>query len=159
MSDFLKVEQNHGSGEKKNLNKSQLGALERMCNRFRNLINDNCTNYGLYRCTLSSDGDIIYAVLSGADYDGNLGELQFGYDMNTNETYSRKIKVKNPDVVGKALYEMILELTRIIPFSVGMLDFPIEGKFEKGFIMEYNKEPGTSLIIIKDSLDTSYFLG
>lgn len=155
---ILKVEGDHGTGQKVALTKAQLQALQRICNAFRNYLDDNCLNYALYRCNLTSINGLIFAVLAGSDDRGNLSELHIIYDMNTGETEQKRIKVKGLDRAGKELYNLLLNLAQSIPFSVGMLDFPVCGKFEKGYIMGYNKEPGTSLIVIEDSLDMSYFL-
>ena len=152
------VEERHGSGEKIELSKDKLSALQRVCDKFRKMMETNCTNYALYRCNLTSQDNMIYAVLTGASYEGNVHELQFGVSMVTGEVFTEKIKVNNGGAVGKELYNLVVNLNKLVPFTVGMLDFPIEGKFEKGFQMEYNKESGTALIIIKDSLDNSYFL-
>lgn len=156
--EFLKVRENYGSGEEVDLSRAKLSSLQRVCDPFRKLIEKNCNNYALYRCTLTSDGDIIYAVLLGSDDKGNLGELQFGYNMLTEEVYTRKIKVKDEESVGRELYNLVLNLLKLVPYSVGMLNFPIEGYFKKGSMMDYNKEKDTVLIIVEDSLDNSYFI-
>ena len=52
---------------------------------------------------------------------------------------------------------MIVKLMETIPLSVGMLDIPLEGRFEEGIMTGYNKEEGTVLFVIKDSLDNSFF--
>lgn len=158
MKDFLRIEQKYGAGEKKKLTVSQLKSLQRVCDNFRKLVEANSDDYAFYRCTLTSDGDIIYAVFSGANEDGNIIQSQFGYSLSKEETYCRKISFRKEAVVANALYDLIVNLMNLIPFNVGMLDFPVEGEFKEGFIMDYNQEPGTALIIVEDSLKNEDFM-
>lgn len=154
----LKVEKLHGTGSVKDLTKSQLKSLQSVCDSFRRSLEKNCNNYALYRCNLTSDGEVLYAVVYGSDEKGNLCQLQLGYDLNTSEVYTRKIELDNKKEVGKELYGLIIKLLETIPFSVGMLDIPVEGAFKEGIVTGYNKEEGTALIIVRDSLENSYFL-
>lgn len=158
MKDFLKIEQHHGEGEKKPLTKAQLTSLQRVCNEFRKLVEANSDDYAFYRCTLTCDGNTIYAVFSGADEKGNIVQSQMGYSLESGTIFTRKVSFRKENIVGQSLYNLIVGLMRLIPFNVGMLDFPIEGAFEEGFIMDYNKEKGTALIIIKDSIDNKDFM-
>lgn len=151
------VAEEHGEGEKLDLNRAKLSCLQRICKPFRESIERNCNNYALYRCNITANDNIIYAILSGSDDNGNISELQFAYDFSDGNVYSRKIKVKNEGLVAKELYNLVENIVNTIPYSVGMLDFPIEGNFKEGFQMGYNKEPGTALIIIKDSLSGFMF--
>lgn len=158
VKESLKIEELYGSGATKELTKSQLKSLQSVCDSFRKSLEKNCNNYALYRCTLTSDGEIIYAVICGSDERGNLCQLQLGYDLETSEVYTRKIGLDDEKTVGKELYNLIVKLLELIPFSVGMLDIPVEGAFKEGIIRDYNKEEGTALIIVRDSLDSGYFL-
>lgn len=147
----------YGTGKVDNLTKAQLACLQAVCKDFREVLVDNCMSHALYRCTLSSKDNIIYLVISGTDVNGNMKELQVGLNLDTQEVYTFRVELDNRDLVGKGIYNMILKLMETIPFSVGMLDIPLEGKFEEGLITGYNKESGTMLFIIRDSLDNSFF--
>ena len=84
-------------------------------------------------------------------------ELQVGLNLDTDEVYTFRIELDNKNLIGKEIYDMIVKLMETIPLSVGMLDIPLEGRFEEGIMTGYNKEEGTVLFVIKDSLDNSFF--
>lgn len=155
--DFQSIIKEHGVGQVKELTKSQLSCLQSVCSRFREAIVDNCMSHALYRCNLSSQDNIIYLVISGTDLNGNMKELQVGLNLDTDEVYTFRIELDNKNLIGKEIYDMIVKLMETIPLSVGMLDIPLEGRFEEGIMMGYNKEEGTVLFVIKDSLDNSFF--
>ena len=147
----------YGTGKITNLNKSQLSCLYSVCKTFREVLVDNCMSHALYRCNLSSNDNIIYLVISGTDANGNMKELQVGLNLDTQEVYTFRIELDNRKLIGKELYNMIVKLMETVPFSVGMLDIPLEGKFEEGIMTGYKKEEGTILFVVKDSLDNSFF--
>ncbi|MGV3076423.1 hypothetical protein ACEE21_15195 [Clostridium baratii] len=147
----------YGTGKVDKLTKSQLSCLQSVCKTFREVLVDNCMSHALYRCNLSSRDNIIYLVISGTDANGNMKELQVGLNLDTQEVYTFRIELDNRALIGKELYNMIVKLMETVPFSVGMLDIPLEGRFEEGVITGYNKEPGTVLFVVKDSLDNSFF--
>lgn len=155
--DFLKAIKNHGMGEKKNLIKSQLACLTRVCGSFRDTLVDGCLSHALYRCTLTCNEDIVFLDISGADDRGNVKALQVAYNLETSEVITGAIKFENDKLVGSEIYNMLVRLMELVPFTVGMLDIPLEGTFDEGIIMDYNKEADTKFILIKDSLDYSYF--
>jgi len=157
VKDMDSILKEYGTGKVENLNKNQLRCLNSVCKDFREIIVDNCMSHALYRCNLSSRDNIIYLVISGTDEKGNMKELQVGYNLDTEEVYTFRIELDNKAQVGKAIYDMIVKLMETIPFTVGMLDIPLEGRFEEGVISGYNKEQGTVLFIIKDSLENSFF--
>lgn len=151
------VLKSYGTGKVDNLTKTQLSCLQSVCKNFREALVDNCMSHALYRCNLSSRDNIIYLVISGTDANGNMKELQVGLNLDTQEVYTFRIELDNRALIGKELYNMIVKLMETVPFSVGMLDIPLEGRFEEGVITGYNKEPGTVLFVVKDSLDNSFF--
>lgn len=156
--DFLRIKEKYGYGTPKKLTRHQLDCLYRICNNFRKLLVENCEDYLLYRCTLTSDGTIIYATIACSDLDGTIVQTQLGYDYENLEIYTRKINIKNECKVSSALFDLVVELTKIIPYQVGMLDFPIEGRFEEGTVRGYKDEKGSYLIVIEDSLDNGMFM-
>lgn len=160
MKDFLKVEEQHGVGNKVSLTVHQLECLQRVCDAFRKDLVANCEDYLMYRCTLTSNDTIIYASIACSNLDGALIQCQLGYDYESGEVYTRKITLNNKAKVCKQMYNLIIKLVDLLPpnISVGMLDFPIEGTFKSGYRMGYNKEPGTELFIIEDSLNNSMFM-
>lgn len=154
MDDIL---QEYGIGKVESLNKSQLRCLQSVCKNFREAIVDNCMSHALYRCNISSKENLIYIVVWGTDERGNMKELQVALNLDTNEVYTYKIELEDKILVGQEIYNMIVKLMETIPFTVGMLDIPMEGRFEEGVISGYNKEKGTILFIVKDSLENSFF--
>lgn len=152
-----KPEEDHGEGSSRDLSKKGLACLQNIFDDFRKALEETCDSYALYRCSLTCDGEVIYAVLLGSDEDGNLSQLTAGLDIATRELYMDKVTFNNKERVAKELYKAIGRLSKTLPFVVGLLDFPIEGDFKVGRIMNFNKEPGTKLIYIDDSLDTIFY--
>lgn len=155
--DFENILSEYGTGEVKNLTKNQLSCLQSVCKRLREALVDNCMSHALYRCTLYSNENIIYLKISGTDANGNMKPLSIGLNLDTKEVYTFKIELDNLDLIGKEIYDMIVKLMETIPFSVGMLDIPLEGRFEEGVMTGYKKEKNTVLFVVKDSLDNSFF--
>lgn len=147
-----------GVGKRFVLSKFQLESIQRICDNFRKAIMDNCYSHALYRCTLTADEDMVYLNIKGSDIKGNIQDLQVGYDFNTKDIYTRKVEFTNEEKVGREIYSMILKMMEKLPFTVGMLSIPLEGKFLEGSLMGYCYESGTKFIIIQDSLDYSFFL-
>lgn len=147
-----------GTGTTKVMNTAQLGSIERVCNDFRNHLMDVCTSHAVYRCTLTSSGSVVSVLMTGADKNGGIQELEISLDLDTKEVFTRNIKLNKDNVIGDKIYELIIKLMSTVPFSVGMLDFPTEGEFKEGVVKDYALEPGTVLISIKDSLDSGYFI-
>lgn len=155
--DLDTVLRKYGTGAVEKLSKSQLSCLQSVCKGFREALVENCMSHALYRCNLSSRENLIVLVISGTDVAGNMKELQVGYNLDTSEVYTFRIEIDDRDLIGRELYNMIVKLMETIPFSVGMLDIPLEGKFEEGVLTGYNGEEGTVLFVIKDSLENSFF--
>ena len=154
MEDILKE---YGTGKTEALNQSQLRCLQSVCKNFREVIVDNCMSHALYRCNISSKENLILIVIWGTNERGNMKELQVGLNLDTNEVYTYKLELENKKLVGQEIYNMLVKLMDTIPFTVGMLDIPMEGRFEEGVISGYKKEKGTVLFAIKDSLENSFF--
>lgn len=155
--DFENILKEHGTGTIKSLNKYQLESLQKICKGVRDSLADNCMSHALYRCNLSSNDNLILLLISGTDARGNMKELHVGLNLDTMEVYTLEIELENRKLIGKEIYDMIVKLMKVIPYPIGMLDIPMEGKFEEGVELGYNKEEGTYLIVIKDSLNYSFF--
>lgn len=155
--DLENVLKKHGIGKVDSLTKSQLDCLQKVCKNFRNALVDNCMSHALYRCNISSNNNMVHVLISGTDANGNMKDLALSLDLETMEVYTVSIEVDNKKLIADELYNMIVKLMETIPLTVGMLDIPMEGKFEEGVITGYNKEQGTVLFVIKDSLDNSFF--
>lgn len=147
----------YGTGKVESLNRSQLNSLQSVCKRFRESIVDNCMSHALYRCNISSQENLILIVIWGTDEKGNMKELQVGLNLDTNEVYTYKLELDNKKLIGEEIYNMLVKIMEDLPFTVGMLDIPMEGTFEKGMISGYNREPGTVLFLVEDSLENSFF--
>lgn len=156
-SDLKNILRKHGTDKVNNLTKSQLNCLQKVCKDFRNALVDNCMSHALYRCNLSSNNNMVHTLISGTDANGNMKDLALSLDLETREIYTVTIEVDNKSLIANELYNMIIKLMETIPLTVGMLDIPMEGKFEEGVISDYNKEAGTVLLVVKDSLDNSFF--
>ena len=157
LKNVLNAVEKFGVGEQKKLTKSQLLSLEHVCNGLRDELIDSCTSHAPYRGTLTSDGDKVYLVMSGADIDGTLREVEICVDIETKELYTRDIEFSKGNKVASEMYNLVVKLMETIPVTVGMLDIPIEGEFKQGVLMEYSLERGTALICIKDSLKNDFF--
>lgn len=157
VQDTKSIIKNYGIGKVDKLTKGQLKCLQSICRDLREVLVDNCMSHALYRCNLSSNDNIIYLLISGTDINGNMKELQVGYNLDTEEVYTFRIELDNKKLIGNEVYNLIVKIMKIIPFSVGMLDIPLEGRFEEGYITGYKKEKGTMLLIVEDSLNNSFF--
>lgn len=154
--DLLELQKRHGRGASRELTKEQLKSLQDASNSFRKSLVDSCISHALYRCNLTCVDGIVYILISGSDENGNMKELQVGYNLESGEVATSKIVLEGSLELGKSILNMLMTLSKL-PRDIGMLDIPMEGKFEEGIITNYNKEEGTVLIIIKDSLDNSFF--
>lgn len=155
--DFLKAIKEHGIGEKQSLAKEELSCFLKCCNSFRKVLVDGCLSHALYRCTLTCNEGIVFLDISGADDKGNMKALQVAYNLDDSEVIVGSLEFEDNKEVGDAIYNLLLNLSNNLDYEVGMLDIPLEGVFEEGIRMGYNKEIDTMFILIKDSLDYSYF--
>lgn len=144
-------------GERVKLNKYNLGCLQRITDKLRKTLYDNCMSHSLYRCTMTARENMVQLQIKGADLKGNLVELIVACDLETKEIYTDKIELENENVIADEIYNMILKIMETIPFTVGLYQFPIEGKFETGWESDYTFEKGTKLLYIEDSKDFDYF--
>lgn len=158
MSNFTKASKKFGVGEKKKLSKPQLQSLQRVCNGLRDHLVDVCESHALYRCNLTAEGGFANILLVGANLDGDMEEVEVAINLETKEMITRGIKFSRKNDVANKMYNMIINLMDLVPFSVGLLNIPIEGRFLEGIVTGYRLEEGTYLIEIKDSLDNSYFI-
>lgn len=146
-----------GKGDIKKLTKPQLECLQSACKGVRDALVDNCMSHALYRCTISCTDNIVHLVITGSDANGNMKELQVGYNLETEEVYTLHIELDNQKLIGKEIYNMIIKIIKTIPMEVGMIDMPIEGRFEEGYQTGYRFEENSVLFVIKDSLNNSFF--
>lgn len=145
-----------GGNQGKKLTIAQLASLERICKEFRKSLDDTCDNLALYRCNLTCDGRYIYAVMSGSNENGKPREGILAYELTTGNVETTELVIDEKKV-GKDLYNLVVGLLKVVPLSVGMLSIPVNGKFTEGTMFPYNKERGTILIVIEDSLPINIF--
>lgn len=145
----------YGSGSIKELTKSQVESLQRVLDDFRNYVCDNCMSHAIYKGSFVGEDNKVFVNMFGSDFDGNIKELDFILDLEDNNVYCKGIELPNNKLAGEKLYNLIVELDRMIPWDIAMIDVPFRGKFTRGVVMDCTLGGG-KLIAIEDSLDMDY---
>lgn len=144
----------HGKGNLKQLSGNQLSSMQRFIDNIRKFMVDNCDSHYIMRCSMSAPEDKVHILMIGSDISGNMKyDLEVIVDIDSPNVYlSRGLDIRNYNKLHDIVLDVLGNLTQNIPFTIGCLDFPCEGKFEEGYIAGYTREADTCIIYVCDSL-------